>query len=97
MAEYIEREYTCGDCIHADLCERITFIDEFSRDNIAYCKGFKATADVVEVVRCKDCKNWNNGYCCGVPLVGDDASYVATEETDYCSYGKAKMDGKDDG
>lgn len=50
MAEYIEREPKCGDCIHADLCERITILKNFNRDNIARCKGFKASADVVEVV-----------------------------------------------
>ena len=50
MAEYIEREPKCGDCIHADLCERVTILKNFNRDNIAHCKGFKASADVVEVV-----------------------------------------------
>ena len=55
MAEYIEREATCGDCIHAKVCERLNILTEWIRDNAAYCKLFKNAADVVEVVRCKDC------------------------------------------
>lgn len=102
MAEYIEREalikYIEGDLSLCDnaLSENapITYGCKLGlRAALGYAQAI-AAADVVEVVRCKDCKHWNNGYCCGVPLVGDDASYVATEETDYCSYGCAKMDGK---
>lgn len=53
------------------------------------------TVDVVKVVRCEGCQHWNNGYCCGIPIVGDDASYVGTEETDYCSFGIAKIEGEE--
>ena len=46
------------------------------------------TADVVEVVRCKDCKyffsNGKNGGSCDLLL-------LQMENNDYCSYG-AKMD-----
>lgn len=45
---------TCGDCIHADICERNLNLD-FSRENIAWCNSFKDKTDVVEVVRCKNC------------------------------------------
>lgn len=41
------------------------------------------TADVVEVVRCKDCKYQGNDYEC--PLLSL-AAY--TEPDDFCSYGK---------
>ena len=50
----------------------------------------KQEGDFVLVTRCKDCKYWHHGYCCGLPVVGDDASYVATEENDFCSYGESK-------
>ena len=54
------------------------------------------TADVVEVVRCKDCKHWNNeGYD---PILEsawgecqksfDDYHCCETTEDDYCSYGE---------
>ena len=56
-----------------------------------------STADVVEIVRCKDCKYWGGvtfGYICrrfsGTTLRNE------TRETDYCSFG-AKMDGKCEG
>lgn len=52
------------------------------------------TADVVEVVRCKDCehykpqpkyKNSETKYCCR-------SAYVRVNADDYCSYGKRKED-----
>ena len=69
------------------------------------------TADVVEVVRCKDCKNYipyteDDIKDChvvkgtdGVCLLRIDANaenlFVAVSNNDFCSYG-AKMDGKGD-
>ena len=51
----------------------------------------KKEGDFVLVTRCKDCKHWLNGYCRdGVPFSGDDASYVTTEENDFCSYAERK-------
>lgn len=38
------------------------------------------TADVVEVVRCRDCKHYDEPYC-------EVARYVRMP-TDYCSYGE---------
>ena len=32
---------TCGDCIHADVCARVPYFTEFSRENPAYCKDFR--------------------------------------------------------
>lgn len=47
-------------------------------------------ADAVEVVRCKDCKNWDNNYkCClmmGLTSAGDSYFY----ENSFCSYGEMK-------
>ena len=45
------------------------------------------TADVVEVVRCKDCTHWENGRCY---LLKDIT--VEVRDNDYCSYGEAKDD-----
>ena len=33
---------TCGECIHADVCERNPLYTEFDRGNPAYCKDFRA-------------------------------------------------------
>lgn len=64
-------------------------------------------ADVVEVVRCKDCKYgramnkreaelYVEGcvMCNRISVSGEENAMFAT---DFCSYGEAKMDGKGDG
>jgi len=53
------------------------------------------TADVTEVVRCKDCKWWENGkdytpYCNHWGNMMTD-----TQADDYCSYGERKMRGNE--
>lgn len=82
MAEYIDR---------ADLIKNLNkFAPEHYTALVNQLITKQPTADVVEVVRCKDCKYWNNGYCEGIPFCGDDASYIETQETDFCSYGERK-------
>ena len=39
------------------------------------------TVDMQEVVRCKDCRHWNNGDCYRLELSKPD---------DFCSYGERK-------
>lgn len=52
------------------------------------------SADVVEVVRCKDCKWWEARSCnsfigrCENPLNGLVSEY--TDDEDFCSYGERK-------
>ena len=80
----------CGDCIHADVCEEADTLVGFSRENLAYCGMFLDNADVVEVVRCKDCKykfsvNGHDKKGCpldGVGLMNDD---------DFCSCGERRI------
>lgn len=72
---------TCKDCIHCNLCvsdERI-FMGE--------CEHFKNKADFVEVVRCKDCKEWssigpaeNAGWC--------KKNNIGTLYNYYCNFGE---------
>lgn len=45
------------------------------------------TADVVEVVMCRDCKEYQTPYC---PL----CHVYKVEDNDYCSYGERREDGK---
>ena len=81
----------CPDCIHdehecqydrcwtlMDFCEKIEYI------------GYVPAADVVPVVRCKDCKYcqqtdefeyWCDGFCSPARLV---------RKEDFCSHGKAR-------
>ena len=32
---------TCGECVHADVCARVPYFTEFSRENPAYCNDFR--------------------------------------------------------
>lgn len=76
---------TCKECIHDKIC----FYQE-NTPNITLCPYFK-TADVVEVVRCKDCVNYcgfehcNNGIC-----DRDSVSKWAVYPDDFCSYGERR-------
>jgi Pyruvate/2-oxoacid:ferredoxin oxidoreductase delta subunit len=90
MAKYIERE---------------ALIAEYDRVHKGPAGGSRKlmvdapTADVVEVVRCKDCRH----FCPyeGEEHKGDCNELVGLEscvyEDDFCSYGEAKMDGKGEG
>lgn len=52
--------------------------------------------DVVEVVRCKDCKHYvdagtiPNKSCCGFCTKLGAVSYYGVDATDYCSFGERK-------
>lgn len=48
--------------------------------------------DVAEVVRCKNCENYSGKYC---RLTDDTEDH--REPDDYCSYGKPKERGSDNG
>ena len=52
---------TCKECIHFDVCEPYTAPDE-SYPEAGGCPVFKSKDKFVQVVRCKDCKNWEDGY-----------------------------------
>ena len=41
------------------------------------------TVDAVEVVRCKDCKYWNNKYCCDFMIIDSDG---------FCAWGERRED-----
>ena len=82
---------TCGDCIHADICEHLPNLPLFHRNNEAHCVTFKDRENLVEVVRCKDCKHYlkPQGFC-----KHDRHEYqtmaVPQEENDFCSYGERR-------
>ena len=76
MAEYIERE---------ELLEKAKELasGSFSTPLIISAIEKAPTADVVEVVRCKDCEDYNGHRYCeynAIPVLDDD----------FCSYGKRK-------
>lgn len=97
MPEYIERE-----ALLAELEDEIDFVSPFynAEQNQYFTMGlqcayrdaqrFPAAADVVEVVRCKDCKYWqgnNDGYPHQECRWGN---YETPDPDDYCSYGELK-------
>lgn len=47
------------------------------------------TADVVEVVRCKDCKHYKTMFC-KMDIWHKDITLYRADENDFCSYGERK-------
>ncbi len=68
---------TCKDCVHFDICDAADSVEY--DDMKANCPHFTNKADFVEVVRCSQCKYWNNGDCYRLELSLPD---------DFCSYGE---------
>ena len=78
MSDYIKREDAIKAMARGIGIPYTDFIDVAER-----CMDDIPTADVVEVVRCKDCKHWQDGgfssYC-----ICDGF----THSDDFCSYGE---------
>lgn len=67
----------------------------FLMEDTSECQYYKIKEDVVEVVRCKDCKSYTdnmndktlrNGFC-GRKTAG---IFDVKKPTDYCSYGERR-------
>lgn len=84
MAEYIK----CETCLYNKNCQ---FLAKHRNTIVEDCSAYKNAADVVEVVRCKDCVNYcgfehcKNGVC-----DRDSVSKRAVYPDDFCSYGERK-------
>ena len=87
MGDYISRE----DVIHelCDHCQCIRYDDEECREDCLWYKAFMdiPTADVVEVVRCRDCVYYNkDSWLCenrlGLPFANPNK---------YCSMGVRRL------
>ena len=82
MTEYIDRQ-----AVMAELEKEVELADDWkTAHEIANVVKYFPSADVVEVVRCKDCKFWSHNvnysyHWCGGRLVNLD---------DYCSNGVRK-------
>lgn len=83
--EYIEREAAIK-MIEEDLPEVVYY----RKDDAIECLMCLPVADVVEVVRCKDCK-YHADLDGGVKCQRMDG-LLMTFPDDYCSYGRRKMD-----
>lgn len=86
MAKYIDTKYLfkCETCRH----HRSGSCDTWCENGEVYSPNMSKipTADVVEVVRCKDCKNYKGEeYNCWVMR-------TKMKSSDFCSYGERKSD-----
>ena len=94
MAEYIERDAAIKAIKNAD-CNAIA--DGAESYDLSYLKEIFfniPAADVVPVVRCKDCKHaYINGFSAasGVALCSSNAKVM--QQDDFCSYGERKDGG----
>lgn len=84
MAEYIERE---------SLLKEVESRIMWSLPYIAICEAIQIapTADVVEVVRCKDCTEFHFAEGCAPSYCVMTGCEVGGE--DFCSYGERRNDG----
>jgi hypothetical protein len=62
-------------------------------DRVNDCITFKNKSDVVEVVRCKDCKEYRYGRCDRIDYIMDgyyQGTFEMKRPEDFCSYGERK-------
>lgn len=92
MARYIDIKYLgqCETCRHhrSGKCDTWCECGECYRPDVSKIP----TADVVEVVRCKDCEYWqdnNDGYPHKECRWGKDET---PDAYDFCSYGERRTD-----
>ena len=83
----------CKKCIHKPVCFKQGMRDKLTPTGFELeCRYFKNKSDVVEVVRCKDCKHFDAYE--GEEHKGDCGELVGLEscvyEDDFCSYGERK-------
>lgn len=93
MIEYIDKELLIRTLKNKKDCVNCTDTDCI--DCICDFIACIVSSDVVEVVRCKDCKKWNTRHVCGEfianqKLQGGGRSVFITEPEDFCSYGVRK-------
>lgn len=77
----------CGDCWYFGFCKK--YIDpEETFPEIGGCHTFTDKADLVEVVRCKDCKKYREPFC----MRNDSKNgYLTVVPPDhFCSYGERR-------
>lgn len=71
---------SCGKCIFKPFC----------RSAWAVCSSFKNTDNFVEVVRCKDCENWDKAKVNKKGSLVCPVSNMEIYASDFCSKGKRK-------
>lgn len=93
MDEYINRDTLVGEFIEKQFKNNSSKIEI---SEVIRMINSQPKADVVEIVRCKDCefcKHSTVGYLCKRILNMTDGEYfIYNNPNDYCSYGERKID-----
>lgn len=83
---------TCNDCIHSRVCVILACPDAF--ENTKWdkepCDHFKSQADVVEVVRCKECKHATTDRMCDTDEILCSWSGRYNDADGFCNDGERK-------
>ena len=93
MKEYIERAAVKDEIISWAVC--INHPELLSKEDTMYCIDNLPAADVVEVVRCKNCRYYPTTKVNEKGFLICPASSMEITEADYCSYGE-RMDKEDE-
>lgn len=88
---------TCKDCYHYEACktmlEGIGFVvDGDGEDAEKLCKEFVAAADVVEVVRCGECKHYEIHKPSVTLNCEREGKLIPMMPSDFCSYGERRSE-----
>ena len=88
MAEYIDREALMKFPIRANHCDKEHANEHFINgiETVMEYAEHLPAADVVEVVRCKDCK-YNSGT---KKCLHPDSFFAVPKDDDFCSYGERR-------
>ena len=78
----------CEKCIHEEVCDQSSRRMWSAMAGETECSDFKNKADFVEVVRCKDCKNYDN---CGSNRYCNYFREVVGSYH-FCSYGERRTE-----
>lgn len=88
MARYIDADELLKE-FEVDTSKKVMDISDLLFGVVRGMIERQPTADVVEVVRCKDCKHWrteHGGFC----EASNALSEINNENNDFCSYGERK-------
>lgn len=84
---------TCKDCIYSPICKLYA---DFGVTDVPYdendtCKLFRSKVDLVEVVRCSECRHWGGvtfGFVCR--KFSGEHTKICMHKDDFCSYGEKR-------
>ena len=97
MSKYINAEpMICDDCFHNTVCR----LD--GNEMLEWCSAKVPSADVADIVRCKDCKYWEYkcqgdfdytyGDCLFWQIEHCSEFYMETTGNHYCGFAKERKD-----